>query len=69
MLHQGNYLSLVAMLTFNAEPIQYLVAALLRPGNSPAKRGAGGLLTRLCRRLRAAFPGPTLRVRLDGGFC
>ena len=27
-----------------------------------------GLLARLCRRLRAAFPGVTLRVRLDGGF-
>ncbi|HEY5987852.1 MAG TPA: IS1380 family transposase, partial [Streptosporangiaceae bacterium] len=62
------YLPLVATLTFNAEPMQYLVAAVLRPGNSPAKRGAVGLLTRLCRRLRAAFPGATLRVRLDGGF-
>jgi DDE family transposase len=62
------YLPLVATLTFNAEPIQYLVAAVLRPGNSPAKRGAVGLLTRLCRRLRAAFPAATLRVRLDGGF-
>ncbi len=62
------YLPLVATLTFNAEPRQYLVAAVLRPGNSPAKRGALGLLTRLCRRLRAAFPGALLRVRLDGGF-
>ncbi len=62
------YLPLVATLTFNAEPMQYLVAAMLRPGNSPAKRGAVSLLTRLCRRLRAAFPGATLRVRLDGGF-
>jgi hypothetical protein len=62
------YLPLVATLTFNAEPIQYLVAAVLRPGNSPAKRGALGLLARLCRRLRAAFPGVILRVRLDGGF-
>jgi hypothetical protein len=62
------YLPLVATLTFNAEPTQYLVAAVLRPGNSPAKRGAIGVLTRLCRRLRAAFPGAILRVRLDGGF-
>ena len=51
------YLRLVATLTFNAEPRQYLVAAVLRPGNSPAKRGAIGLLTRLCRRLRAASRG------------
>jgi hypothetical protein len=62
------YLPLVATLTFNAEPTQYLVAAVLRPGTSPAKRGALGLLTRLLRRLRAAFPGAILRVRLDGGF-
>ena len=62
------YLPLVATLTFNAEPTQYLVAAVLRPGNSPAKRGAIGLLTRLCRRLRAAFPRARLRIRLDGGF-
>jgi hypothetical protein len=43
------YLPLVATLTFNAEPAQYLVAAVLRPGNSPAKRGARGLLRRLCQ--------------------
>ena len=62
------YLPLVATLTFNAEPTQYLVAAVLRPGNSPAKRGALGVLARLLRRLRVAFPGAVLRVRLDGGF-
>ena len=62
------YLPLVATLTFNAEPTQYLVAAVLRPGNSPAKRGPLGLLTRLRQRLRAAFPGVILRVRLDGLF-
>ena len=62
------YLPLVATLTFNAEPTQHLVAAVLRPGNSPAKRGAIGLLRRLFTRLRAAFPRAILRVRLDGGF-
>jgi Transposase DDE domain group 1 len=62
------YLPLVATLTFNAEPTQYLVAAVLRPGNSPAKRGALGVLARLLRRLPGAFPGAALRVRLDGGF-
>jgi Transposase DDE domain group 1 len=62
------YLPLVATLTFNVEPTQYLVAAVLRPGNSPAKRGAIGLLRRLLLRLRVAFPGAILRVRLDGGF-
>jgi hypothetical protein len=62
------YLPLVATLTFNAEPTQHLVAAVLRPGNSPAKHGAIPLLRRLLPRLRAAFPGVSLRVRLDGGF-
>jgi hypothetical protein len=62
------YLPLVATLTVNAEPTQYLVAAVLRPGNSPAKHGAIGLLRRLCARLRAAFPKAILRIRLDGGF-
>ena len=62
------YLPLVTTVTFNAEPTQHLVAAELRPGNSPAKHGAIGLLRRLLPRLRTAFPGAILRVRLDGGF-
>src|SRR5580765_256499 len=35
---------------------------------TPATRGARGLLRRLLAKLRAAFRGATLRVRLDGGF-
>ena len=62
------YLPLVATVTFDDEPVQYAVAAVLRPGNAPASRGALGLLRRLFRKLRAAFPAATLRVRLDGGF-
>lgn len=62
------YLPLVATVTFNDEPAQYAVAAVLRPGNAPASRGARGLLWRLIQKLRAAFPGARLRVRLDGGF-
>ncbi len=62
------YLPLVATLTFNDEAEQYLVAIVLRPGNSSAKRGAGGLLRSLVRRLRRAFPGAALQVRVDGGF-
>ncbi|MFQ5830854.1 MAG: IS1380 family transposase [Candidatus Methylomirabilia bacterium] len=62
------YLPLVATVTFNAEPEQYVVGAVLRPGNSPASQGAIGLLRRLVRKLCAAFPGAALRVRLDGGF-
>jgi hypothetical protein len=62
------YLPLVATLTFNDEAEQYLVAIVLRPGNSPATRGARGLLRTLVRRLRHAFPTAALRVRVDGGF-
>jgi hypothetical protein len=62
------YLPVVATVTFGDEAEQYAVAAVLRPGNAPASRGAWGLLRRLIRQLRAAFPPATLRVRLDGGF-
>jgi hypothetical protein len=62
------YLPLVATLTFNAEPMQYAVAAVLRPGTSAAKHGALRLLQRLLTRLRVVFPTARLRVRLDGGF-
>jgi hypothetical protein len=62
------YLPAVAFLTFNQEPDQYLVAAVLRPGNAPGARGAVGILSRLIARLRQAFPKAKIRVRLDGGF-
>ena len=62
------YLPVVATVTFDAEAEQYAVAAIRRPGNAPASRGARGLLRRLIRQLRAAFRAPTIRVRLDGGF-
>jgi Transposase DDE domain group 1 len=62
------YLPVVATLTFNAEPSQYVVGAVLRPGTSPAKHGAIPLLQRLLARLRVAFPRAILRIRLDGGF-
>ncbi len=62
------YLPIVATVSFDDEPEQYAVTAVLRPGNAPAQRGALGLLRRLFTTLRAAFPTATLRVRLDGGF-
>src|SRR3989449_9628819 len=62
------YLPVVATVTFDDEAEQYAVAAVLRPGNVPASRGARGLLRRLLGKLRAAFPTAPLRVRLDGGF-
>ncbi len=62
------YLPLVAFLTFDHEPRQYLVAALLRPGTAPATVGVRGVLQRLLPKLWRAFPGFTIRVRLDAGF-
>ena len=62
------YLPLVAFVSFDAEPDQFLVAALLRPGNAPTARGTLGLLRRLLPRLRRAFPKAQVLVRLDGGF-
>jgi hypothetical protein len=62
------YLPLLGFVTFDDEREQYLVLALLRAGNSSAKRGTIGRLRTLFRKLRAAFPGVRLRVRLDGGF-
>ncbi len=62
------YLPLLAFLTFNDEAEQYLCAAILRPGNAPATRGARGTLRRLIDMLRIAFPRARFLVRLDGGF-
>jgi hypothetical protein len=62
------YLPVVAFATFNDEQESYLLAAVLRPGNAPAKLGAVAILKRLLRRLRVAFPKARFRVRLDGGF-
>ena len=62
------YLPMVGFLTFDQEVEQYLVTAVLRPGNAPGSAGAEGLLSRLVPRLREAFPKAKIRVRLDGGF-
>jgi hypothetical protein len=62
------YLPLLATVTFNTEPIQHVVAALLRPGTGPGTRGVRGLLRRLFGKLRSLFPHARLRVRADAGF-
>ena len=59
---------MLAFVTFNREVEQYVCAAVLRPGNAPAMRGALGVLRRLLARLRVAFPTARFLVRLDGGF-
>lgn len=62
------YLPLFAFVTFNDEAEQHLCAAVLRPGNAPATRGARGVLSRVLALLRLAFPQARFLVRLDGGF-
>ena len=62
------YLPMLGFMTFNEEREQYLFAAVLRPGNSPDKKGALAVLRRLFVLLREAFPKAILRVRLDAGF-
>ena len=62
------YLPVVGFLSFDQEPDQYLVTAVLRPGNAHGSVGAIGILRRLIRRVKKAFPGTRIRVRLDGGF-
>lgn len=62
------YLPLIGWVTFDNEREQYLVAALLRPGNAPAKQGMLALLRRLLPLLRREFPRARLRIRLDAGF-
>jgi hypothetical protein len=62
------YLPLIATVTFNTEPMQFVVGALLRPGTGAATRGVRGLLRRLFTQLQARFPGARLRVRADAGF-
>lgn len=65
---QHCYLPLAGFLTFDGEPEQYLFCYLLRPGNASAKQGCLGLLKRVLPKLRRAFPGARIRIRLDAGF-
>ena len=62
------YLPLLAFLTFDREPDQYLCAAALRPGNAPTQAGALTLLKRIIGRLQSRLPQARILVRLDGGF-
>jgi len=68
--HYGHscYLPLLAYLTFNGEPEQHLVAAMLRSGTAPTSRGALMMLKRIVGELQERFPRARLLVRLDGGF-
>jgi hypothetical protein len=55
------------LLVFDGETNQ-LVAAVLRPGNSHAGRGAVAVLKRVVGRLREAWPGVEVEIRADAGF-
>jgi len=68
--HYGSYcyLPLVATMAINDEPDQYLLGAMLRPGNAGAPDGFEAVLQRLLPRLRTAFRKAKIIVRLDGGF-
>ena len=62
------YLPMLGFVSFNDESEQYLFTAVLRPGNSPDKKGSVAILKRVFALLREAFPTARLRVRLDAGF-
>jgi hypothetical protein len=62
------YLPLVGFITFDREPEQHLVAAVLRPGNAGRQLAVLGVLRRLVDRLHRAFPKARILVRLDSGF-
>ena len=68
--YYGNwcYLPMMAFVSFDREPEQYLLTSVLRPGNSPDKKGAVAIIERLLSRLRPAFKKSRFRVRLDAGF-
>ena len=62
------YLPVMGFVSFNDEAEQYLCAAVLRPGNVTAAKGAVAILQRLVKMIRRHIPGAEIRVRLDGGF-
>lgn len=66
--HHSCYLPLLAFVSFNEESEQFLLAAVLQPGNA-APAGAGlGVVRRVIERVRRYFPKAALRVRLDSAY-
>lgn len=62
------YLPMIGTIAFDQEKEQYLLCAVLRPGNSPAQRGFVAVVSRVLEKVWAAFPKARIRVRLDAGF-
>ena len=63
------YLPVACFLQFDDEADQYAFAYVLRPGDVSAHYGSISILRRTIKKLRTAFSGVKIRVRLDGGFC
>ena len=55
------------LLVFDGETDQ-LIAAVLRPGNTHASRGALALLRRIVEKLREVWPSVEIEIRADAGF-
>ncbi|MCP5031816.1 MAG: IS1380 family transposase, partial [Actinomycetia bacterium] len=62
------FLPQVGTIQFNRESKQQILCSVLRPGDSRAALGLVSLLERLLPKVRSAFPGARIRIRLDGGF-
>src|SRR6202142_827274 len=62
------YLPVMGFVSFNDEAEQYLCAAVLRPGNVTAAKGAVAILQPLLKMICLHIPGVQIRVCLDGGF-
>lgn len=66
--HHSCYLPLLCFVSFNDEREQFLLAAVLQPGNA-APAGVGlGVVRRVIERVRRYFPEACLRVRLDSAY-
>lgn len=62
------FLPLLAFLSVDGDPQQYLFHARLRPGNSRDPRGVIPMLRRTIAAVRQKFGKVTVRVRADAGF-
>lgn len=62
------YLPLVALVSFDDEPEQYLISTILREGRSPSGSEVVELLDFLLSCVRRHFPRTEILVRADGGF-
>jgi hypothetical protein len=62
------YFPLFGFVSFNQEPEQYLIAALLRSGHATETEGTLGILRRIVPYLQDRFPRARIQVRLDAGF-